>query len=37
MAAVGVRVPVSDRAGRSPAIVSYLLWDGFDGGLFSGW
>jgi hypothetical protein len=37
MLAVGVRVPVSERAGRSPAVLSYLLWDWYDGGLFAGW
>ncbi|MEO5822152.1 MAG: cytochrome c [Vicinamibacteraceae bacterium] len=37
MLAVGVRVPVTDRASRSPAVLSYLLWDWYDGGLFSGW
>jgi mono/diheme cytochrome c family protein len=37
MLAVGVRVPVTDRAARSPAVLSYLLWDWYDGGLFHGW
>ena len=37
MLSVGVRVPVSERAGRSPAVLSYLLWDWYDGGLFKGW
>jgi len=37
MLSVGVRVPVSARAGRSPAVLSYLLWDWYDGGLFTGW
>jgi hypothetical protein len=37
MLAVGVRWPVTDRASRSPVVLSYLLWDWFDGGLFSGW
>jgi hypothetical protein len=34
---VGVRTPLNDRTGRSTAIVVYLLWDWFDGGLFDGW
>lgn len=33
----GVRVPVSNTAGRSTEIVFYLLWDWFDGGLREGW
>lgn len=37
MANVGVRVPVSDREGRHPQILFYLLWDWFDGPLFGGW
>jgi hypothetical protein len=34
---VGVRIPVSDRDGRSTSLAVYLLWDWFDGGLFEGW
>ncbi len=34
---VGVRVPVTETAGRDTQIVSYLLWDWFDGGFFDGW
>jgi mono/diheme cytochrome c family protein len=34
---VGVRVPASNREGRSAQIVFYLLWDWFDGGLLEGW
>lgn len=37
MANVGVRIPVSDREGRHPQILFYLLWDWFDGPLFGGW
>ena len=37
MVSGGVRIPVNEREGRSPAIVTYLLWDWFDGGLFTGW
>jgi hypothetical protein len=33
----GVRIPVNDRAGRSTEVLTYLLWDWFDGGLFEGW
>jgi mono/diheme cytochrome c family protein len=33
----GVRLPVNNTAGRSPAVVFYLLWDWFDGGLRDGW
>lgn len=36
-ASAGVRVPVSNTVNRSTAIVFYLLWDFFDGGLLSGW
>ena len=34
---VGARLPVSDRASRSKALVAYLLWDWADGGLFDLW
>lgn len=34
---VGVRVPVSDRAGRRTQLIGYFLWDWFDGGLLDGW
>ena len=33
----GIQVPVNDRAGRPLRILTYLLWDWFDGGLFEGW
>ena len=33
----GVRIPVNNTASRSPAIMVYLLWDWFDGGLRDGW
>jgi hypothetical protein len=33
----GVRIPVNDRAGRSTQVLTYFLWDWFDGGLFDGW
>ncbi len=34
---IGVRIPVNHRDGRSNSVGFYLLWDWFDGGLFSGW
>jgi hypothetical protein len=34
---VGVRVPITDRKNRGSAVLMYLLWDWFDGGLFSNW
>jgi mono/diheme cytochrome c family protein len=33
----GVKLPVNNRAGRSPALMFYLLWDWFDGGFRDGW
>jgi mono/diheme cytochrome c family protein len=33
----GVRLPVNDRAGRPTQILTYFLWDWFDGGLREGW
>lgn len=33
----GVRLPVNERATRSPSVIFYFLWDWFDGGLFEGW
>jgi mono/diheme cytochrome c family protein len=33
----GVQVPVTQRTGRGNTFRAYLLWDWFDGGLFSGW
>jgi hypothetical protein len=37
LGSVGVRLPISDRAFRPREIVAYVLWDWFDGGLFTGW
>ena len=37
MVNVGVRVPANDREGRSTQVITYFLWDWFDGGLFDGW
>jgi hypothetical protein len=34
---VGVRVPINDRGERRTQVLTYLLWDWFDGGLFDGW
>jgi hypothetical protein len=34
---VGVRFPVNERRGRSTQLITYFLWDWFDGGLFDGW
>jgi len=34
---VGMRIPVNARAGRSTQVITYFLWDWFDGGLFDGW
>lgn len=34
---VGVRIPMNQREGRSTQVLTYFLWDWFDGGLFDGW
>jgi hypothetical protein len=34
---VGVRVPVNERGSRRTQVLTYFLWDWFDGGLFDGW
>ena len=34
---VGVRLPLTQRDTREPQLVTYLLWDWFDGGLFDFW
>ena len=34
---VGVRVPVNERDSRRTQVLTYFLWDWFDGGLFDGW
>jgi hypothetical protein len=34
---VGVRLPINERAGRHPQVITYFLWDWFDGGLREGW
>ncbi|MGH6689309.1 MAG: c-type cytochrome [Gammaproteobacteria bacterium] len=33
----GFRIPMNNTLGRSTAVVFYLLWDFFDGGLRDGW
>ncbi len=33
----GVRVPLNDRLGRSTQVITYFLWDWFDGSLMDGW
>jgi hypothetical protein len=34
---VGVRVPLNERHERKPQLMTYFLWDWFDGGLFQFW
>lgn len=34
---VGVRFPLNDRTGRTTQVITYFLWDWFDGGLLDGW
>ncbi len=34
---LGVRVPVTDAHDRSPAALTYLLWDWYEGGFSQGW
>jgi mono/diheme cytochrome c family protein len=36
-AAVGVRTPFTDTAGRTPQVTVYVLWDWADGKLWKGW
>jgi hypothetical protein len=33
----GVRLPVTDAGDRSPATMTYLLWDWYEGGFTQGW
>ncbi len=37
LVSAGVRIPVNERPGRGSAVMFYLLWDWFDGGLFDNW
>ena len=34
---LGVRIPVTEASSRSPTVVTYLLWDWYEGGLTQGW
>jgi hypothetical protein len=34
---VGVSIPATQRDGRHAALLTYFLWDWFDGGLFQYW
>ncbi len=34
---IGVRIPVTDTGNRDFQIMTYILWDWFDGNLFEGW
>jgi hypothetical protein len=34
---VGARIPVNEREERKPQLLTYLVWDWFDGGLFQFW
>jgi Cytochrome C oxidase, cbb3-type, subunit III len=34
---VGVRLPMNERDERKPQVLTYFLWDWFDGGLFEFW
>ena len=34
---VGVRIPVNERDARTTQLLTYFLWDWFDGGFFDGW
>jgi mono/diheme cytochrome c family protein len=37
LVSVGVRVPLNERPERQPELLTYCLWDWFDGGLFRFW
>ncbi len=37
LVSVGVRVPLNEREERKPEVLTYLLWDWFDGGFFQFW
>jgi hypothetical protein len=37
LAAAGIRIPLTQRDGRHMQVLTYLLWDWFDGGLRDGW
>jgi len=33
----GVQIPVNERQDRHPQVLTYFLWDWYEGGLFDGW
>ena len=35
--AIGVRAPIANTQGRTPQVVTYILWDWADGKLWEGW
>jgi mono/diheme cytochrome c family protein len=37
MVSAGIRIPLNEREERHSELVTYLLWDWFDGGFLSGW
>jgi mono/diheme cytochrome c family protein len=37
MISAGARVPLNERSGRGAAVLTYFLWDWFDGGILDGW
>jgi len=37
MVAGGVRIPINEREDRHPQVLTYLLWDWFDGSFFDFW
>jgi mono/diheme cytochrome c family protein len=37
MISAGIRIPVNQRSERPTEVLTYLLWDWFDGGFFDGW
>lgn len=34
---IGVRIPLTNSGSRSTQLLTYILWDTFDGGFFEGW
>jgi hypothetical protein len=37
LVSVGVNLPLNERRDRKPQLLTYILWDWFDGGLFEFW
>ena len=37
LVAAGVRIPLTQRGDRQTQVLTYLLWDWFDGGFWDGW